>query len=252
MKKLLLIVCFCIGASALFSQDLKKLSLSFYGGTKVLSPSLNEDWPIRQDVSYGYYSDEFNARVNLNGDFAYLGISPEYLINKNWSVSSGLRFSKYLSSIIKDDYDRGGFFFLRVNQENERTDFARIKAIKENSSFIGIPWEVKYTPLVLRYFDLHAKLTIELAYRLNTRTDIEFKDEAMRAYQRDILREIGVKANPWLSTTSLSVGARLKLSKQVYLSGDWSAPAFYMTKNNSSLVYTNNLGGFQLSIDWVL
>jgi hypothetical protein len=252
MKKLLFIICFCIGASALFPQDLKKLSLSFYGGAKILSPSLNEDWPIRQDVSYGYYGDEFNAQVNLNGDIAYFGVSPEYLINKNWSVGSGLRFSRYLSSIIKDDYDRGGFFFLRVSQEDERTDFARIKAIKENSNYIGIPWEVKYTPLVLRYFDLHAKLTVELAYRLNTHTDIEFKDEAMKAYQKDVLRDIGVKANPWFSTTSLSAGARLKLSKQVYFSCDWVAPAFYITKNNSSLVNVNNLGGFQLSIDWVL
>lgn len=252
MKKLLLIVCFCIGASALFSQDLKKLSLNFYGGSKILSPSLNEDWPIRQDVSYGYYSDEFNAQVNLNGDIAYFGVSPEYLINKHWSISSGLRFSKYFSSIIKDDYDRGGFFFLKVSQEDERTDFARIKAIKENSNYIGIPWEVKYTPFVFRYFDLHTKLTVELAYRLNTHTDIEFKDEAMKAYQRDVLREIGIKTNPWFSTASLSLGARLKLSKQAYLSCDWVVPAFYMTKNNSSLVHVDNLGGFQLSIDWVL
>lgn len=251
MKKIFLSACFCISLSTLFSQDLNKLSLNFYSGTKILSPSLNEDWPIRQDVSYGY-GGGYNAQVNLNGDLFYFGISPEYLINKHWSISSGLRFSQYLSSVVKADYDRGGYFFLRVSQEDTQTDFARIKAIRERSSFIGIPWEIKYTPFVFGRFDLHAKLTAELAYRLKNRTDIEFKEAMMDAYQTTVLREIGIKSNPWFTAASLSLGARLRLSKQVYLSYDIFMPAFYMTKNNSSLVNVENVGGFQLSIDWSL
>ena len=231
------------------AQKSERFILSFDYGTKGLTSELSEVWPIRQDVGY-YYNNGFNSSVNLGSWMNYAGISPEYVFFDNkLSVSSGLRFINFYSEVVKSDYDNGGYYFLRVKSDGVVTDYARIRAIKEETNYLGIPLQFKFTPFDFHYISLYVKLSAELAYRISTSTDIEFKDAKMASYQNAVLQDLNVGVNKVYSSVYASLGARYRLSDKIYCSLDVFLPAFYMTKNNSSLVNITNISGVQFSLD---
>lgn len=224
----------------------QKLSLSFDFGYKGLTAELNDAWPVRQDV--GSVSSYTNRNVNINAEMNFLGLSAEYALDNRFSLISGLRFITLDGDAIKNDYDRGGSFFLRLNSLGSQVEYTRIRKIREESGFIGIPIELKYTPLNFGFVSLYTKLSTEFAYRVSHLTDIEFKLTEMEAYEKSVLNDLNIKSNPFYSSIYITFGAKFKLSKSIYASLDLFTPAFYMTENNSSLLDISNISGTQFSL----
>ncbi|MDO9633512.1 MAG: hypothetical protein Q7J05_00520 [Paludibacter sp.] len=251
MKKTSMVYCFLAVLSVLSvsAQNQKNnFALSFNYGSKGLIPELNENWPIRQDVGY-YYNNGFNTSVDILARLNYFGISPEFFfLNKKLSVSTGLRLTSLYSDIVKTDYDKGGYFFLRVKSEGLNTDYARVKAIREKTNYLGVPLEIKYIPLKFNVISFYVKLSAELAYKINSSTDIEFKLSEMESYQNSVLTDLNIEVNPLYASIYSSVGATIKLNKNLFCSLDVFFPSFYMTENNSSLVNMTNISGAQISV----
>lgn len=235
------------------AQETKSILWSFNFGYKGMNPALKEAWPIRQDV--GYYSNDygFNSSVNISSQLSYVGISPEFTLkNKKLSISPGLRFIKLSTDIVKPDYDRGGYFFLRLKSDGTVTNYTRVKAIREGINYLGVPLEIKYTPFVFPNIALYVKLSGELAYQLNSSTDIEFKMKEMEEHHDAVLRDLNLQVNPFYASVVASFGARIRLSDKFYCSMDVFLPSSYMTENNSGLVKLNSITGLQFSIDMPL
>lgn len=251
MKKISFLFCFLVVMSflSLPAQNPKKsFAISFNYGTKGLISELNENWPIRQDVGY-YYNNGFNSSVDIMARLNYFGISPEFFfLNKKLSVSTGLRFTNLYADIVKTDYDNDGYFFLRVKSEGLNTEYARVKAIRENTNYIGVPLEIKYIPFEFNIISFYVKLSAELAYMVNSSTDIEFKQPEMESYQHSVLTDLNIESNPLYSSIYSSIGATIKLNKNIFCSLDVFLPSFYMTENNSGLVNMTNISGAQISV----
>lgn len=251
MKKTNMVICFLVVLSVLgvSAQDQKKnFALSFNYGSKGLAPELNDSWPIRQDVGY-YYNNGFNSSVDVMSALNYIGISPEFFfLNNKLSVSTGLRFTNLTADVVKTDYDLGGYFYLMVKSEGLNTDYARVKAIRENTNYLGVPLEIKYIPFEFVNILFYVKLSAELGYRINTSTDIEFKLSEMESYQSTVLSDLNIEANPLYSSIYSSIGTTIKLSKNLFCSLDVFLPSFYMSENNSGLVNMTNISGVQFSV----
>ncbi|MEA4937820.1 MAG: hypothetical protein VB102_14470 [Paludibacter sp.] len=251
MKKLSFLFCFLAAISffSLQAQNPKKnFAISFSYGTKGLISELNENWPIRQDVGY-YYNYENNARVNIMARLNYFGISPEFFfLDKKLSVSPGLRFTNLYSDFVKPDYDNSGYFYLRVKNEGYNTYYARVRAIKENTNYLGVPLEVKYIPFQFDFISFYVKLTGELAYNINSTTDIVFREPEMEQYQRLVLTDLNVETNPLYASIYASIGSTVKFSENLFGSLDIFFPSFYMTEKNSGLVNMTNISGVQVSL----
>jgi hypothetical protein len=251
MKKSSTFFCFLavISVLSLPAQNPKKnFAISFNYGTKGLISELNENWPIRQDVGY-YYNNGFNSSVDIMARLNYFGISPEFFfLNKKLSVSTGLRFTNLYSDIVKTDYRNDGYFFLRVKSEGLNTEYARVKAIRENTNYLGAPFEIKYIPIEFNIISFYMKLSAELAYKISSSTDIEFKQPEMESYERSVLTDLNIEANPLYSSIYFSVGATIKLNKNLFCSLDVFFPSLYMTENNSGLVNMTNISGAQISV----
>jgi len=251
MKKTSMVFCFLavISVLSVSAQNQKKnFAISFNYGTKGLISELNENWPIRQDVGY-YYNYGNNASVNIMARLNYFGISPEFFfLNKKLSVSPGLRFTNLYSDIVKPEYDNSGYFFLRVKSEGYNTDYARVRAIKENTNYLGVPLEIKYIPFDFDFMSFYVKLSGELAYKINSATDIVFKEPEMEQYQRSVLTDLNVEANPLYSSIYASIGSTVKFSENLFCSLDIFFPSFYMTEKNSGLVNMTNISGVQISV----
>lgn len=232
------------------AENPQKLFLSVDFGTKGLMTELNDSWPVRQDV--GSTNSSTNRSLNINSEMNYLGLSAEYAFDKKWSLISGLRYIMLNGEAIKDDYSRGGSFFLRLNSAESHIEYARIMSISDKSSFLGVPIELKFTPFHFGFVSLYSKLSTEFAYRLFNNTDIEFKIPEMKANEASILEGLNLKSNPFYSSVYITLGAQFKLSKELYTSIDVLTPALYMTKNNSNLLNINNISGIQLSLIYLL
>lgn len=237
-----------LSSTYLSAQKLDNFIVSINYGTKGLTAELSEVWPIRQDV--GSYYDGFNSNVNLGSWLNYAGVSPEFsFFNKKLSISPGLRFTNLNAEIVKSDYYKEGYYFLRVNSDGITTNYARVKAIREETNYLGVPLEVKFTPFYFSYISFHVKLSAELAYKIYSSTDIEFKHADMENYQNEVLNDLSIGVNNVYSSVYASMGARFSLGDKMFCSLDVFLPAFYMTKNNSSLVNINNISGAQFSLD---
>lgn len=236
---------------SLSAQKSDNLMLSVNYGVKDFSSELNEAWPIRQNI--GTSINEFNRNVILGAMMNYVGVSSEYFfLNKKLSFVSGLRFTFFNSEIIKSDYANQGYFFLRFNSDGFVTEFVKIKAIKENTNYFGVPLALKYMPFNWSRVSLYVKLSAEIAYKISSSTDIDFKNDAMANHRDEVLKNIKVNRNNLYSSIYSSVGARFRLGRKTYCSVDAFFPAFYMTENNSGLVKINSLSGMQLSLDVAL
>lgn len=251
MKKLSFLFCFlsAIPILSLSAQNQEKnFAISFNYGTKGLISELNENWPIRQDVGY-YYDYGNNSSVNISARLNYFGVSPEFFfLNKKLSVSPGLRFTNLYSEVVKPDYDNTEYFYLRVKSEGYNTDYARVRAINENINYLGVPLELKYIPFDFDFISFNVKLSGELAYKINSATDIVFKEPEMEQYQSAVLSDLNVKTNPLYASIYASIGSTVKFSKNLYGSLDIFFPPFYMTEKNSGLVNITNISGVQLSL----
>lgn len=247
-----LVIMTLVSTLLLEAQETKNILWSFNFGYKGMNPTLNENWPIRQDVGR-YYEYGSSSSVNVTSSFNYFGVSPEFILpNKKFSISSGLRYMTLNSEAVKRDYDRGGFFFLRMKSNELVTDYARVQAIREEISYLGVPLEFKYTPFSFVNIAFYVKLSGELAYQLNAETNIEFKQKEMEAYHDEVLHDLAIDVNPLYGSIYASVGTRIRLSDKLFVSMDMFFPSFKMTTGNSSLVDMNSVSGVQFSIDFPL
>lgn len=251
MKKLRFLFYFLAAISLLNLQaqnPKKNFAISFNYGTKGLVSELNENWPIRQDVGY-YYNYGNNASVNIMARLNYFGISPEFFfLDKKLSVSPGLRFTNLYSDVVKPKYDNSEYFYLRVKSEGYNTDYARVRAIKENTNYLGVPLEIKYIPFDFDFISFYVKLSGELAYKINSTTDIVFKEQEMEQYQQSVLADLNVNVSSIYSSIYASIGSTVKFSDHLFGSLDIFFPSFYMTEKNSGLVNITNISGVQLSL----
>ncbi|MDD3078284.1 MAG: hypothetical protein PHH37_04150 [Paludibacter sp.] len=251
MKQIIICIgVFMISFFELFAQVEKKQSeISVVYGTKTLNSEMNDAWPIRQDVSSSFYSNGYNLSVDVENRLDFVGVKYEYYFYENkLSVLSGLKVLFFNSGLIKADQDDGGYYYLRIKTEGTTTEYARVKSITESSTYAGIPVELKYTPFDYKYFSFYGKLCLDVAYKLATNTNINFKQAEMQEYESTVLNEINPEANSFYGTIYAAVGANLRLNKSLYINLDVFVPSFLTTTDNSGLVNVQNDSGVQISL----
>lgn len=244
-KRIWIFVVFFFSLLTIKAQYFQLKDVSVNMNRQDASTILNESWPIRQDVG-----NLPNSWGNTFANIKSFGVASEmFVLNKKWTVTPGISFYNLQSAIMKDDYARGGYFFLRNDNNSDGLDFIRVKAIEEKSNYLGIPISLKYTPFTFwNTLSLYAQLTADLAYQISSDTSIEFKLPEMQSLERDVLNTINQQNNPFYASLYASLGMHVKLSKMIYLSLDLVLPEFIRTSNNSSLMSLQTIGGGKFSI----
>ena len=256
MKKIKLLLALCIGLGTVNTtaqnaeqkHSVKKWAfVASYGGRAFLTETKDE-WPIRQDVGI-YHDSNQSISAYSQGYVNYGGISVEYFFNdKAFSVSSGLRYTNVYSAICKYESNENRFFYLRLSSDGTETQFARVNAITESTDYLGIPIEFKATPFRFTNISFYGKLSCEAAFKLNSNTDIQFRDQKMELNEKTFLDKTGLNVTSFYSTATLSIGSTIRFNDHFWVSGDYSLPALYINKDISRLVNITDMSGFQLSL----
>ncbi len=256
MKKLILIFSLIVSISTFAgnppdnSGDVWKHFVYGEGAFKIFNSMVNEDVPIRQDVSpYSYYgrsSGNINSNLNrFSGGAKYELFNTEYKMG----VSIGLRYVSFKSEITGHSSPGSDFFYFRYYVSDTEIKFARVKSVSEFYRFFTIPVELRFNPLQYRKFGLFIIAGSEF-YKLgiDQEFDIEFDQDLMNEYKTDVIAAIDNNLNNSYSTFYASLGIKIGDINKPNLMFEFILPGFILTDENFALMDSDFFGGFRIAL----
>jgi hypothetical protein len=182
-----------------------------FGVDGLFGDAIKQDM-IRENQSSHYWHDDNDYYYGLlyndqEMDITYWGIKPEMFFAKNRiGLSTGLRLSRYSSSI--DSYRN--YFLWMIHQDETYTEYVKIRDIKQNSYFLGIPVELKFFPnkreLPVQFY---LKTGAVFNYRIHTNNKVKFENQSMRIHSGKINNYTKQYINDFNSYMFLGLGFKI-------------------------------------------
>ena len=260
IKKLNLFIaalCFlCFTVQAQDSEDKKtyNLMLGFEIGADGYFGETMQSDRLRENRSYYHVYDDYDYYCGIVGNdqymnVVYFGVKPEvFVLNNRLGISSGVRFSRYLTNI---ESDRDYFLWL-LHQEGLNTEYVTIKEIEQNSHYIGIPLELQFFPDKRELpFQHYFKLGTVFNYRLYTENKIEFHNQQMSRHEGLVDSQIGYPNdfNAYIfGAFGFRIGRYGGEKKLPYINLEVHLPKVMITPKASSLIKTHAGFGFQMMV----
>jgi hypothetical protein len=154
------------------------------------------------------------------------------------------------SSIGKNSYwgSSTSFFYWLYLEDGLNTEYLKVKEIDQKSDYIGIPLGIRFFPARRPYlFRMFFKLGAEVNYRLQTKQDIVFYDEAMNPYKTDLTAQL-TKPTNFYSALYGGVGIRIGRDLKPSVSIEVCTPYLFLTSKSAGIVNPIFGGGVQLNI----
>ena len=251
MKKFFVILCFIglffdkVQAQGETTITMPRLRLGIEAGANVLFGDADNHERIRSYHDYGIFFDFF-PRIENDFSFFYLGVKPEYVLHKRFTIAAGVRFSLSTLSLGSDRK----YFLWKVREEGTNTDYLKIQKISQKKYYIGIPLEVKFFPRVKDYFVRHYFIVgAVFNFLVASDNDVSFQDAAMKKYASDVSSQIG---NPNFHGQLFGgIGLKIGRTNRPFGNIELRLPIYMLTndKSNSLMKESGALGfGLQLTL----
>jgi hypothetical protein len=245
-----LLIGLCFYTWTVSAQEAKQMFLGVEAGMTFMSCKMKNVNYVRAEMPVypmDYYSSSSVYSMMYN---SFVGLKPEFFLkNDKFGIAAGLRYTRTNASIGKDQYPATStnFFYLLYRQDGINTEYLKVKEIIQASDCIGIPLEIRYFVYKPRLFRLYFKLGAEANFRLRTKTDVVFFDNAMEPYEDEVT---GIVGQPELFSASIygSVGLRIGKNSKPSVSIELCAPVIALNPESSSMVSPIAGGGFQVNI----
>jgi hypothetical protein len=239
--------CFCMVISS--AQETRQKFLGIEAGMNLIAGEMTNMDYVRGEIPFYSEGSSTNNLTSLMYT-SFFGIKSEaYSLNNKFGLLAGVRYTRVVSSVGKNSYwsNSTNYFYLLYLQEGTNTEYLKVKEIKQSSNYLGIPVEIRFSPFKPRLIRPYFKLGAEISFRLNSRTDVLFFDDAMEPYQKDVAVLVG-EPRSVSSTVYGSGGIRLGREFKPNISFEICLPAIYLTGESSGLVNPISGGGFQLNV----
>jgi hypothetical protein len=232
-----------------FSQDSRLKYIGVESGMTFIESELPDMNLVRGDIPN--YSTGFSASslTSLSYNW-YAGVKSEiFSLNDRFGLQSGIRFSQMSNTIGKDEYWGSGtnYFYWLFRQEGTETEFLKIREILQKTNYLGIPVELRFFVAKRPHiFQLYGKLGAVLDFRVNTKTNVVFKDPAMEINEKEISDQI---KKPGAVSFAMYAGSGFKIGtdQKPSVSIEACFPYFVLTPHSSGMLKPLFGGGFQLT-----
>jgi len=216
--------------------------VGFLDGTTVVPVA------VRENQSY-YYDDYYYRDYYYCGyvnDYHtvphyYVGVKPEFSLNNSISLAAGLRFL-FSNSTLNSDKD---YFLWKVSENDLTTNYVRVKDVKQNNFYVGIPLEMtvytyKRDVIVRHYF----RGGVNFNFLLASKTTPYFENATMNKYADKITNDINEKD---FFTPLAFVGMGLKIGRMNRPFGTVELRIPFVMKGNTSFSsFVNSSVGVEL------
>lgn len=240
---------FIFGTSNSFSQYPRLKYIGLESGMTFISCEMPDMNYIRGDIPN--YATGFSTSSLTNLSYLwYAGIKGEiFSLNDRFGLQAGLRFSQVSNTIGKEEYwgSNTNYFYWLFRQQGTETEFLKIKEIGQKTGYLGIPVEIRY--FVSRrphVFQLYGKAGAVLDFKVNSNTNVVFKDPDMEIFEKDISDQV---KRPGPVSFAMYVGSGFKIGtdQKPSVSIEACFPYFILTPHSFGMLYPYFGGGFQLT-----
>ncbi len=232
-----------------FSQNTRLRYVGMESGMKFIESEISDMDLIRGDIPSYTLGFSTSSLTSLSWAW-YAGVKSEiFSLNDRFGLQGGIRFSQYNSTVGKDEYwgSTINYFYWLYRQEGTETEFLKIREIIQKTDYLGIPLEIRFLlPKRPHTLLLYVKLGAEINFRVNTSTNVVFKDPLMEIYEKDISDQV---EKPGAVSFAMYSGAgfRIGTDQKPSVSIEACFPYFILTSHSSGLLHPLFGGGFQLN-----
>jgi hypothetical protein len=198
-----------IALSAL-GQEEKPRFLQIETGIDFISGDPPQKDYIRADVDQ-YYSDFVTTSLRGLLYKNYFSIKAEKkILNNKLGLLSGIRYTSMVSTLGRDDYwnESSDFFYLLFRQEDTKTEYLKVREIKQVTGYLGIPLEARIYPYQPGRFNVYYKIGADINYRLYSKTNAGFFNDEMEVFENELTKVVE-EPLAFYSSFHLGVGFRL-------------------------------------------
>ncbi|MDO9255959.1 MAG: hypothetical protein Q7U54_10640 [Bacteroidales bacterium] len=247
IKSLLFLLCLYTGISS--AQETRQKFIGAEAGIVFIESEMpNLDYIRGEIASYpGGYTNSSLTGLSYK---SYFGIKPGYFtLNNKLGIQVGIRFTRINNSVGKNSYlvNTTDYFYFLYREDGVNTEYLKVNQIIQKSDYLGIPVEISYFPFNPRLFRFYFKIGAELNFRLQTRTDIVFNDDAMEIYQTELAAKVGQPGTLNISAYG-AAGVRLGRESKPSFSVELSLPCLFLTTESSGLA--NPLFGSGIQVNY--
>ncbi len=196
-----------------YGQDEKEKLLYIETGIDFISCDPPRKEYIRADVdqfSPDYLTTSVRGLLYKN----YFSIKAEKkILNNKLGLTGGIRFTSMASTLGKVSYWTGNpdFFYLLFRQENTRTEYLKVREIKQLTGYMGIPLEVRIYPYTPRRFNVYYKIGTDFNFKIYSTTNAKFFNDEMEVFEDEVTKVI---EKPWAFYSSLNLGAGFRIGRE--------------------------------------
>jgi len=251
MKKSILLF-FIIFPFVAFAQDVKifeypRFRLGIEAGVGFLDGKTITPAAVRESRSY-YYDDYYYRDYYYCGyvnDYHttphyYVGLKPEFSITNSISIAAGMRFLGSNSTLNSDK----NYFLWKVSENDLTTNYVRVKHVKQNNLFIGIPVEMMvYTYKRDIRFRHYCRGGVNFNFLLASETTPQFENSAMSRYADKVINDIE-KKNFFTPTAFIGTGLKIGRMNRPFGTFEFRIP-FVLKGNTSFSSFAKSSVGFE-------
>lgn len=249
MKINTLLFLLCIFTGIASAQEARQKFIGVEAGITFIESEMPDMDYIRGEIATypGGYTKSSLTGISYK---SYFGLKPGYFtLSNKLGIQTGIRFSRINNSVGKNSYlaNTTDYFYCLFREDGVNTEYLKVNQIIQKSDYLGIPLEISYFPFNPHLFRFYFKLGAELNFRLQTRTDIVFTDEAMEIYQTELATKVGEPETLNVSVYG-ATGVRIGKESKPSFSIELSLPCLFLTPETSGLA--NPLFGSGIQVNY--
>lgn len=213
--------------------------------------SINSNIAVRQKVNA--YDSGYDSNGSVWSDaYGYAGGLQWMLYNSNLKlgVSTGFRYTQYLTEIYGSVSASSDYFYLRYSESGQETKFARVESISESKEYFSIPLEVSYKVFEYKRIGLWTRLGGEIGVMsLSHKIDMAFTESAMDHFKTTVLPSVGLPDEKALSTAYWTIGGTYRLKNGIHFRMEGIVLSKYLnTDTPFVLIKSDFFSGLMLSM----
>jgi hypothetical protein len=165
-------------------------------------------------------------------------------------VSTGLRYTHYMTEIYGSVSTYSDYFYLRYSESGQETKFARVKTISERKEYLSIPLEISYRVYEYQRIGLWTRVGGEFGlFGLSHKSDISFMESVMEDHETAVLSSIRHPDEKALSNIYWTIGGSYRLKNNISFRMDGIVLSKYLnTDAPFVLVESDYFTGFMMSM----
>lgn len=209
-------------------------------GVITLTTQMNETDYIRGEVSayqgYGGYNGYAPSSTVYSTTLrTFYGFKAELYATDKFIVSGGLRYINNESHSGDDRSSPGNssYFYWLWKTDGINTDYLRVEDYTQNTSYIGIPIELKLNMVEMNCCRWYLKAGTELSLMMANNIDLDFHDESMEVHEDELVKMVN---DPRPFNAALYAAGGLTLGKKYLMNLEVLLPFGMLYPENDALL----------------